>query len=504
MGVIPSSSWLLLAACILVGLLNEISGSVLILAMPNAAHDIGASREAAQFILLAGKLSLGALILAGGGVGDRFGRNRIMLLGIALVALAALLSAAARSAGMLVGARILDGVGNAMVGPLALALAIASFPKDMRARVIGLFLGISGAGVAIGPLAASFLVQWGGWRVGFAAPFILALLGGVAIAFLIGPQHAEPRRPPWDPVGMLLCIAGLVMLVLSFVLAGALAGLGTFAWWETSRAAVPLLDPALLRSREVLVALTTAVLAAIVLNGTLLPLFYFLQRVHGYGPVAAVIHILPLVLAAMAVAPMAGGMAERHGRRMVMLSGMVAMAAGAALMAMLTPATGYGMIAISLMLIGGGTMGAVTPAADLVMATSGAERSGSAAALNGAVMQIGGAIGIGFLTPTFLAKALQDFAARMVARGYSRDEVVEPARRLVDAVRESTLDKVPHLPDIPVQMQRDLVDAYAQAFATGVAHTYVVAGGVALVGCLLVLAGMRGQVADRQAPPVRP
>ncbi|HTH15380.1 MAG TPA: hypothetical protein VL974_01900, partial [Magnetospirillum sp.] len=78
------------------------------------------------------------------------------------------------------------------------------------------------------------------------------------------------------------------------------------------------------------------------------------------------------------------------------------------------------------------------------------------------------------------------------------------ARRLVDAVRESTLDKVPHLPDIPVQMQRDLVDAYAQAFATGVAHTYVVAGGVALVGCLLVLAGMRGQVADRQAPPVRP
>lgn len=519
MATVPLSACLILAACIAVSLLNEVSGAVLTLTMPDAARDVGAGPAAAQFILLAGKLSLGALMLAGGGAGDRFGRKRAMLAGVALVALAAVLSALAQTAGMLAGARILDGIGNALVSPLALALALAAFPADMRARVIGLFLGISGLGVAIGPLAAGILVEAGGWRAGFAAPLVLALAGGAAIWVLSRPEHSQPQRPPWDPVGMLTCIIGLVAVVLGFIqagrlgwgameavglLGGGIACLALFAWWETSRAAVPMMDPALLRSSEVLSALAAALLAAMVLNGTVLPLLYFLQRIHGHGTVASVIRLLPLIVAAMAAAPLAGGLAARHGRRPVMLGGLAAMAAGSAVMTQLAADSPYAMIALALALIGAGVMAVVTPAADLVMATSGPERSGAAAALNGAVMQVGGATGIGVITSLFLSAALDSFAARLAARGYARDDIIGPARQLREVVRQTPLDRMPQLPDIPPQMQRDILDAYAQAFAAGVAHTFLVAGILSLAAMLVLLVGMRRPAPKQPAAAMGP
>ncbi|MGE5548456.1 MAG: MFS transporter [Solirubrobacterales bacterium] len=505
---VRASAWLTLAACVVAGMLNEVSAGVLNLAAPDAARDLGASQATSQLFLLAGKLSLGALMLAGGGAGDRFGRKRTMVVGIALVALAAMLSGTARSAGMLGWARALDGLGNALVSPLALALAVMAFPDDMRARIVGLFLGISGLGVAVGPLLAAFLIEWGGWRVGFLAPLALAVAVGIAIAVLVEPQLSEPRRPPWDPIGMLLCVAGLVALVLGFVFTGSrgwtapatlallaigVVGLAAFGWWETSRAAIPLLDPALLRTREVLVAIGAAVVAAMILNGSVLPLVYFLQRIHGHGPVASVLRMLPLVVAAMAMAPAAGALAEGVGRRLVMVSGLLAIAAGSALMVTLRPDTGYGIIALSLALIGAGVMTVVTPAADLVMSTSGPERSGSAAALNGAIMQVGGAIGIGVITSVFLSQALGGFVARLTALGYTREQLVGPIGQLREIVRETAWNRIPPMPEIDPQMQRDILDAYAQAFAAGVGRSFLVAMGLALVTALVVLAGMRGR-----------
>jgi MFS family permease len=504
-GGIPVSSWLILIACILVSLLNEVSAAILNLALPDAARDVGASQEAGQLILLVAKLTLGALLLAAGGLGDRFGRKRTILIGIALVAAAAALSGVAGSAGMLGGARVLDGVGNALVAPLALAICVGAFPETMRAQIIGIFLGVTGLGVAIGPLIAGVLVQLGGWRIGFVAPLALAIAGGLAIGILVPAEpRAEQQQPP-DVIGMLLCVIGLSAAVLGFVLAGnhgwltgttlalLLGGaicLGTFAWWEIKRAGNPLLDPALLLSRDVLVAVVAALLAAMVLNGTVLPLLYFFQRIHGASPLQSVLRLLPLMIAAMTVAPVAGGLAERYGRRMIMSSGLAVLAAGCGLMAGLTSTTGYGQVLIGLVLIGGGVMAVVTPAADLIMATASQERSGTAAALNSAIAQVGGAIGIGIITSLFLSQGLQSFAARMTALGYSREQIVEPAAKLRDIVRETAVKQVPDLPDIPAQMQRDILDAYAQAFATGVGAGFLLAAVLAVVAMVIVLVGM--------------
>src|SRR5262245_4114057 len=119
--------WLLFSGCVLIGLLNEVSGGVLTVALPQFKGDLGVSQVEAQLILTTAKLFFGALILAGGALGDVYGRKRMLLLGVVVVTVASVLSAMAGSGDALIAARALDGIGNAMVGPLALAMAVGSF-----------------------------------------------------------------------------------------------------------------------------------------------------------------------------------------------------------------------------------------------------------------------------------------------------------------------------------------------------------------------------------------
>src|SRR5262247_3305599 len=171
--------WLLFAACVLIGLLNEVSGGVLTVALPQLKGELGVSQVGAQLILTTAKLFFGALILAGGALGDVYGRKRMLLLGVIVVTVASVLSAIAGSEGALMTARALDGIGNAMVGPLALAMAVGSFADDQRARIVSLFAGFSALGMALGPLGASMLVQELGWRLGFLSPLLLGIVGGL-------------------------------------------------------------------------------------------------------------------------------------------------------------------------------------------------------------------------------------------------------------------------------------------------------------------------------------
>ena len=144
-----SGRWLLFLACVLIGLLNEVSGGVLAVALPRLKVDLGATELGAQLILTTAKLFLGALILAGGALGDVYGRKRMLLLGVAVVAIASVLSGIARSQGVLIAARALDGVGNAMLAPLALTIAVGGFADDQRARVVSLFAGFSALGLSL-------------------------------------------------------------------------------------------------------------------------------------------------------------------------------------------------------------------------------------------------------------------------------------------------------------------------------------------------------------------
>src|SRR6185436_16733014 len=128
-------------------------------------------------------------------LGDVYGRKRMLLLGVAVVAIASVLSGIARSQGILITARALDGVGNAMVAPLALTIAVGGFADDQRARIVSLFAGFSALGIALGPLGASVVVQQLGWRIGFLSPLLIAALGGLGVMTLaVEPKEAADVR----------------------------------------------------------------------------------------------------------------------------------------------------------------------------------------------------------------------------------------------------------------------------------------------------------------------
>src|SRR5271165_5854371 len=178
--------WWLFTACVLISLTNELSTAVTNLSLGPMRRDLGASSAVMQMAVTLGKLMLGAFILAGGVAGDVYGRRRVLMLGALGMVGASLLAAVAQTGGMLLVARALDGLASAAIGPMALALIAGAFSQAEQARVIGLFLGLSGLGAALGPLGAALVVQTHGWRSGFLMPAAVAALGGFGVLLFAG------------------------------------------------------------------------------------------------------------------------------------------------------------------------------------------------------------------------------------------------------------------------------------------------------------------------------
>src|SRR5215469_12518060 len=287
-------SWWLFAACVLVSLSNEISAAVTNLSLGPMRRDLGASSAVMQTAVTLGKLMLGAFLLAGGVAGDIYGRRRVLLLGALGMIGASLLAANAQTGATLLAARALDGLASAAIAPMALALIASAFSPAEQARVIGLFLGLSGLGAALGPLGAGLVVQAQGWRAGFLTPASVAALGGLGVFLFASGNDAKTEGRQLDGIGALTCAAGLLGLVFGIVqinqfgllhpwvlesLAVGAGALLAFVWWER-RARDPLLDITLFRNRTVSVAITAGLLAAVVIGGAVLPLLYFLKTVQ--------------------------------------------------------------------------------------------------------------------------------------------------------------------------------------------------------------------------------
>jgi EmrB/QacA subfamily drug resistance transporter len=495
--------WIAFGACVLAGLTNEVSGGALSLSLRDAGTELHASTAAMQLVMTLSKLLFGAFMLLGGVLGDTYGRRRVLVMGCAGIVAASVLAAVSASAGQLAVARALDGLANAAVGPLTLALVIGLFPGNEAPRAISLFLGLSALGIALGPLAAGVVVQKYGWRAGFAAPAVIAAVGGAGVR-LFAPEARGAERRKLDGIGALGVAVGLLALVFAVIaasgegwgnprvqqsLAVGAGALAAFVWWER-RVADPLLDMSLFRSRALNAALVNGTLIALVMGGAILPLLYYFQNVQGLGPVPALLRIVPLVIVAAACSPVVGGLLARHGPRPVILGGLAAVAAGCALLAFLRPGTPYPVVLAALALIGAGNIAVITPVTEIVLESVPAERSGSAAALNNAAMQVGGALGAATLTSVFLDAARADYFARLAPTGLSVETIRGVTRAWRQAVRDSASTGAKILPE---GMERQFEEAFRQAFTVGVARVFAVAAVVALACMVLAWLGVRGR-----------
>jgi EmrB/QacA subfamily drug resistance transporter len=320
--------WVLLVTALGSGLVL-LEGTVVNVALPALGSDLEASMGGLQWTVNAFTLTLSALILLGGGLGDRFGRRRVYLVGIAWFGLASLLCGAAQSMGWLIAARTLQGIGGALIVPGSLALIQGSFHPDDRNRAVGWWAGMSGVAGAAGPIVGGGLIDVAGWRWVFVINVPLAVV--LALLLIAHVPESRDNEPPrrFDIGGALLTAAALAGLTYALTQssdgrwAAGLAGLAAFAAFLLVEhlSSAPMLPLRLFSSRQ----FSAANLASFFAYGGLAGMFFLmpvqLQLTAGYSAWEAGLTLLPLTILTLVLSPYGGELTTRFGARRPLVAG---------------------------------------------------------------------------------------------------------------------------------------------------------------------------------------
>ena len=397
-------------------------------ALPTLRTHLGASLSDLEWTINAYNLVFGCLMLTGAALGDRFGRRRMYVLGLGVFVLGSAMAALSPSAGLLIVARVVQGAGGAAVVPLTLTLISDAFPVEKRGTAIGIWGGVTGLGVAAGPVVGGAIVQGLSWQW----IFWLNVPVGVLTAALSASRLTESRgpRPQLDITGLVLAGAGLFALtwapvrapsvgwsspeVIGALAAGALLMAGFLAWER--RARYPMLPLAYFRRRGFSTANAVIFFQFVSLIGSLFFVTQLFQIGLGYSPLGAGLRILVWMATPMLVAPAAGALADKIGNKPFMLIGLVLQAAGLGwLAAVTTPGVSYGTLVAPLIMAGIGISMCFPTVANAVTASVPPADVGVAAGTNNALNALGGVFGIAILAAVFAAHGSYASPASFIA-----------------------------------------------------------------------------------------
>ncbi|BDO41153.1 MFS transporter [Cellulomonas sp. NTE-D12] len=405
----PAGRWVLVAT-VLGSALAGIDATVVNVALPRMGRDLGAGFSGLQWTVNAYTLTLAALILLAGALGDRFGRRRVFLIGVVWFAAASMLCALAPNIGVLVAVRALQGVGAALLTPGSLSLISSSFVQDDRAKAIGVWSGFSGVAAALAPFVGGYLVAGPGWRWIFLINVPLAA-GVVVIARRHVPESRDPDADTrLDVQGAVLVAVGLGALTyaltsaaagwsVSVQLLGAAGLVALVGFWLTERRSHhPMLPPRLFADRQFTAAnlVTFTVYAA--LGGVFFLLVVNLQVVAGFSPLLAGAALLPVTALMLLLSARSGAVATKIGPRLQMTAGPLVAAAGVLLMLRLGLHSAYlTQVLPAVTLLGLGLAVMVAPLTATVLAAAADRDAGVASGVNNAVARTGGLLAIAVL-----------------------------------------------------------------------------------------------------------
>ncbi|HYF73141.1 MAG TPA: MFS transporter [Nocardioides sp.] len=395
------------AAAVLGSGMTMLDGTVVNVALHTVGEELDASVAQLQWITNGYLLSLASLILLGGSLGDRFGRRRVFVVGTWWFAVASLVCGLAPTAETLVAARILQGVGAALLTPGSLAMIQGAFVREDRARAIGSWSGLTGIAAAIGPLVGGLLVQEASWRWIFLINLPVAALT-VVIAQRTVPETRDPQAPRrFDVLGALL--AALALGALTYALtewggpvapwAGALAVVAAAAYvLDERRSDHPMLPLGIFADRTFAAANAMTLLVYAALGAVLFFLVLQLQTVSGYGALRAGLATLPITVCMLLLAARGGALATRIGPRLPMTLGPVVMAGGVLLLGRVDADLGYWTDALpALVVFGLGLALMVAPLTATVLAAASDEHAGIASGVNNAVARAGSLLAVAAL-----------------------------------------------------------------------------------------------------------
>jgi EmrB/QacA subfamily drug resistance transporter len=400
------------AATVLGSGIAMLDSTVVSIALPSIGRDFHGGVGTLQWVVTGYALTLAAFLLLGGALGDRLGRKRIFSIGVAWFAVASALCGLAPTSGLLIAARVVQGIGGALLAPASLAILQASFRPDDRARAIGAWSGLSGVAAAAGPLVGGYLLAIGSWRWVFFINLPVS-----AAVLVITARHVPESRDPTttgrlDHVGAALAVVFLAGLTYGLIEAPShgwsdpavvaclvIAALAAPAFLLVEhRRAHPMLPLRLFRSRQFsgANAVTFAVYAA--LGGALFLLPIELQIVKGYSPLQAGLSLLPLTLVMLTLSARSGALSARIGPRLQMTVGPVIVGAGLALLTRAThPGSYWTQVFPAVVVFALGLATTVAPLTSTAMGAAPPENSGVASAVNNVVARAGGLLAVAVL-----------------------------------------------------------------------------------------------------------
>ncbi|MGZ8605904.1 MAG: MFS transporter [Actinomycetota bacterium] len=483
-----------------------LDNTVVNVALPTISRELDAGVTGLQWIVDGYVLVFASLLLTGGILGDRYGRKKTFLAGLAVFTTASLLCGISQSTAQLVAARALQGVGAALLMPGTLSIITVTFPPHERARAIGLWAGVSGLALALGPTVGGLMIEHLGWE----SVFFLNVPIGIT-AFLVATrtvrESVSNEQRNLDVGGLLFGTTALFLVTYGLIeanqkgwgdvtIVGSLAAsavfLAAFLTWElrSRRAMMPL---RLFRIPAFSAGNTVAFSVSLGMFATFFFLSLYMQTIRGYTAFEAGVRFLPMTLMIVVTAPNAGRYAQKHGSRIPMTYGLILAGSGLLLLSRLSVDSSYLIMLPVFALMGHGIGSTMAPMTAAVMNAVGHERAGLGSAMTNTSREVGGVFGIALLGSVLTTRLRSVLEPSLAAIGLSPQQQVAVA----EAAGEGHLDPS-LLSSLSLGQRVEVVGAFRESFMSGFRLS------LAIGGCVLLAAAIVANrfIPGRSAQPV--
>ena len=501
--------WLTLFAMCFALFMIMLDNTVVNVALPTIQRDLHPSQSSLEWIINSYILVFATLILLGGKLGDRFGRKRMFIVGLVLFTVWSVACALSTSAEQLIIFRGLQGTGAALMNPLSLSIIVATFPRPRLPQAIGIWAGVSGLGLAVGPLLGGFLTQHVGWSAVF---WINVPIGVIAMAFVLFAvlESRDPTVRSLDVVGTILITVGLFGVTYALIgtsnhpwlapqtLVPLLVGVAliiAFVIWE-SRQEQPMVPLGFFRSRGFSTSIIVATLVGFGMFGSLFVVTLYMQNIRGYDAIGAGLRTLPLTMAVMFIAPLAGRLNPKVGPAVLMGVGLTMSCVAMIGLRFLEVGSSYNAIWPFYVLLGSGIALTLPSASAAAMGAIDPRKAGIGSGVLNAARQVGGALGIAILGSVSTAITDRSWTQTADAAGGALQQHVEQLRPLVEGAQIRMIGELiaRQAPEAVAAVEALAAAAWMDGF-----HASVLAGAVIIgIGVVVVIVGFRG--VPRTAP----
>jgi EmrB/QacA subfamily drug resistance transporter len=424
--------WLTLVAVAFGLFMIMLDNTVVNVSLPSIQRDLHIGISELEWVVNAYALTFGVLLLTGGKLADLLGRRRIFVIGLVIFTASSFVCGIANNAGMLIGARTVQGIGAALMNPATLSIITATFPPRQRGTAIGIWAGVSAMALAIGPLVGGFLTEHANWSWVFFINVPIGILGIVAAFLFIDESRDTSHEQRLDPLGLLS--SGVALFALTYALIeansygwGSTRILGLFAVAAVFFVAfillerhqrIPMLDLSLFKNPTFAAANTVMLLVGLAMFGVFFFISLFVQGVLHYSPTKAGATFLPMTVLIILVAPQAGRLSDKFGPRWLITVGQALLAASLLLFSRLDASSTFFDLLPALFLGGLGMAMSMAPLTSAAMGSIPVDKAGVGSAVINSMRQVGGSVGLAVMGAIIASQGAATTHAAFTIHGF--------------------------------------------------------------------------------------